>query len=281
MIHIATVHFQSDQWISIQKSFLEKYIKSPFRVYAWLNDVPPVPANTFYYSCTEPVTAHAIKLNLLADLIYFDSNRDDDILIFIDGDAFPIGDIETFIREKLQKHKLAAIQRLENNGDLQPHPCFCATTVGFWRAIKGDWKEGFEWQTKTGKRETDVGGNLLKLLQDRQVNWLPILRSKSLAAHPVFFGIYGDLIYHHGAGFRSQDAVSRLDMLNARITFADQIYKIFPWRYKRVLRRRLRRRISAENGLISEEIFRNVQENPRFFEAHIPSAFSASGRNAG
>ncbi|HEY9509514.1 MAG TPA: hypothetical protein VIV82_06590 [Verrucomicrobiae bacterium] len=280
MIHIATVHFQSDQWIQTQLAYLRKHIASPFRVYAWLNDVPAVPPGTFHYSCSEPVTAHAVKLNLLADLIYFDSNREDDILIFLDGDAFPVGDIGPFLREKLKTHKLIAIQRLENNGDFQPHPCFCATTVGFWRSIKGDWKEGYEWQTKTGKRETDVGGNLLKLLLDNKVDWYPLLRTQSLTPHPVFFGIYADLIYHHGAGFRSKDAVSRFDMINAKITIADKAFKIFPWRYKRVLRRRLRKRISGENNLVSEGIFKKIQDDPRYFEARVKSAGSESRNDA-
>lgn len=270
MIHIATVHFQSDRWIPIQKSFFEKHIKNPFRVYAWLNDVPPVPANTFYYSTREPVKAHSVKLNLLADLIYFDSNRDDDILIFIDGDAFPIGDIETFIREKLGKHKLIAVQRLENNGDLQPHPCFCATTVGFWRAIQGDWNEGYEWKNKSGQITTDVGGNLLKLLRENKIEWLPILRSGGLTERPVLFGIYGGLIYHHGAGFRNP--VTRGDMAKAQVKLIDKIKAVLPSRRWKTMRRR----IVAENKIVSEQIFKEIERNPNFFEERAAPGFSGT-----
>lgn len=273
MIHVATVHFQSDKWIPVQLAYLRKHIQSPFRVYAWLNDVPPVPADTFYYSCNEPVKPHAVKLNLLADLIYFDSNRDDDIIIFIDGDAFPVGDLEPFLREKLTTHKLVAVQRLENNGDIQPHPCFCATTVGFWRAIRGDWNEGFKWQNKSGQWETDVGGNLLKLLRENGVDWYPVLRSGGLTSRPVLFGIYGGLIYHHGAGFRNP--VTRGDMAQATIKMRDKIKAVFPSRQWKTMRRR----VAAENKVLSEEIFKAIKENPNYFEGRLGSG-SSSNRNA-
>src|SRR5262245_49163010 len=160
MIHIATVHWNTGKWIDIQLSYLQKHLRSPYRIYAWLNDVPSVPPDAFYYTCSEPVVSHAIKLNILADIIYFSSNQGDDILIFLDGDAFPIGDIELLIDKKLSDHRLIAVQRLENSGDIQPHPCFCATTVGFWKSIGGDWKAGYPWRNNEGRWVSDVGGNL-------------------------------------------------------------------------------------------------------------------------
>ena len=61
---------------------------------------------------------------------------------------------------------LLAVKRLENNGDIQPHSLFCATTVGFWRQINGDWNYGYEWLNNQNRHVTDVGGNLLKILND-------------------------------------------------------------------------------------------------------------------
>jgi hypothetical protein len=267
MIHIATVHFRSDQWIDVQKRYLERHLKSPFRVYAWLNEVPPVPPGTFHYSCSEPITAHSVKLNLLADLIYFDSNRDDDILIFLDGDAFPVADIEPLIREKLATHKLIAVQRLENDGDIQPHPCFCVTTVRFWRSIKADWSEGHQWINKSGVVTTDVGGNLLKLLGDTGTDWYPLRRSSGISDHPVLFGIYGGLVYHHGAGFRNP--VTRGDMAELKIGWGDRIRAVFPARVERVAQRRLRRKLEAMIGPVSEQVFRQIQASPQFFKDHL------------
>jgi len=209
MIHIATVHWQTNKWIDVQQEYFRKHIKSPYRIYGWFNDVTSFRSNAFHYMCFEPVREHAIKLNILGDIICLSTTSESDILIFIDGDAFPIANLDSFLNEKLSTYKLAAIQRRENNGDIQPHPCFCATTVGFWREIKGDWKSGHRWQDKNGSWISDVGGNLLKQLLDYKVDWYPLLRSNKHNLHAVLFGIYDSLIYHHGAGFRH--AMTRFD----------------------------------------------------------------------
>ncbi len=58
---------------------------------------------------------------------------------------------------------------------------------------------------------TDVGGNLLKILNDGGYQWYPLLRSNTTNLHPLWFGIYADIVYHHGAGFR--DPECRIDRI--------------------------------------------------------------------
>ena len=103
--------------------------------------------------------------------------------------------------------RLVAVQRYENNGDIQPHPCFCVTTIGFWRQIGGDWHAGETWLDRDDNEVTDVGGNLLAILKERDIHWLPLRRVNRVNPHPLLFGLYGDddgpIVYHHGAGFRS------------------------------------------------------------------------------
>lgn len=209
MIHIATVHWQTDQWIDLQLRFLSNHIAAPFRVYAFLNDISPQHYAKFHYVCDEPVEIHGIKLNLLAEIISFQA-ADDDILIFLDGDAFPIAPMGDFLAKTLNHYPLTAIQRIEHLADIQPHPCFCATTVGFWKQIKGDWKMGYCWQDSSGQLMTDTGGNLLKILRNTNTPWLPLHRTHSLGEDELWYGVYHHLIYHHGAGFRTP--VSMIDM---------------------------------------------------------------------
>ncbi|MGE0077774.1 MAG: hypothetical protein AB7S48_07945 [Bacteroidales bacterium] len=211
MIHIATVHWETDKWIDVQLEYLNKNIKQPFRVYAFLSGTATKHTSKFFYTCIEPIKEHAIKLNLLAKSIELMAESENDPIIFVDGDAFPINEMDDFIRKTLDQYPITAIQRTENVGDIQPHPSFCLTTVGFWKKIQGDWKEGYEWITHQGTPRTDVGGNLLKILIDKKVPWKPLLRTNQLTQHPVMFGIYEDLIYHHGAGFRTP--MSRYDRL--------------------------------------------------------------------
>jgi hypothetical protein len=50
---------------------------------------------------------------------------------------------------------------------------------------------------------SDVGGNLLRSLELSETPWVQVLRSNHHELDPLYYGIYGETIYHHGAGFRS------------------------------------------------------------------------------
>lgn len=209
MIYVLTVHWEDPRWIDIQLDYLKRCLTEPYQVYAFLNGIDISHSDQFDFYSDEPIASHSIKLNILAQIAAKDSkNPTEDLLLFLDGDAFPIGDLASFARSKLDEFPLLAVQRLEN-GDLQPHPSCCITTVKFWQDIKGDWKPGYKWKSAWGKEVTDVGGNLLGLLQNSHYRWLPMLRTNQHDLHPLFFGVYEKLVYHHGAGFRP--AFTRLD----------------------------------------------------------------------
>lgn len=213
MIHILTVHWKSSMWIDIQLKYITEYIKSPFYTYSFLNDVPNYAneSKKFNYTSDENIASHAIKLNLLADMACFNAGSDNEILMFIDGDAFPVKPLDDFICDKLKKYPIVAVQRLDNDGDIQPHPCFCVTTVGFWKKIKGDWKAGSTpCFNINGNGIRDVGCILHHKITKEGVSWHKMHRSnKKKYINQVAFGVYDELIYHHGAGFRPP--VSRND----------------------------------------------------------------------
>jgi len=264
MIHVATVHWKTNRWIRLQRAYLRKYVPGDFRIYAWLNDLPAVATDTFYHVKREPVTDHATKLNSLADTICADSQQDDDVLIFLDGDAFPIADLAPLIQQVQTTTPLIAAQRLENHGDRQPHPCFCVTTVGCWRKIKGDWQAGYTWKNTDGREVTDVGGNLLGRLTTEQIPWTPLLRTNQLNLHPLFFGIYGDVIYHHGAGFRKGDTRAELAEFQQRAR-ATLWSRLFPgWTRRRLIAEYHRR--MAENNRLSEQVFASIESHWEFYK---------------
>jgi hypothetical protein len=281
MIHVATVHWRSDRWIDLQHRYLDRYLGgAPYRVYAFLNDVPGDHAGKFFYTSSESIVAHATKLNLLADVIHFSAGDPSDVLVFIDGDAFPIAPLAPLLRERLERHKLIAVQRHENNGDMQPHPCFCATTVGFWDEIDGDWHQGHKWLDLQGVPVTDVGGNLLESLDSSGIDWYPLRRLNKRNPHRLFFGVYGDqelgaLVYHHGAGFRIP--ISRVSVVEhgGRELKAGRTARILSRLPKSgVLGRareryhpvsRLRRRLADEAELLSEEVIGRIEESEAFW----------------
>lgn len=286
MIHILTVHWQEDRWIKVQQDHFQRYFQEPYKAYAFINKIDKDYSKYFEVSLREPVElknvseSHAIKLNILADIACH-QGTDNDYLVFIDGDAFPIKDIMPVVKEKLKKYPLMAVRRDESSGDQQPHPSFTVTTVGFWKKIKGDWKPGYKWTNNNNHIVTDTGGNLLKILKDLKVDWYPILRTNKMNLHPLWFGIYGDLVYHHGAGFRAP--ISREDILllaknfpfmrmiqnlsNHEIRLIRIIGKIIKLFYlNKTGWGKALNKVQENNSNMSEEIIKKLKTNSNFWK---------------
>ena len=279
MIHIATVHWQTDKWIDIQIRYLKRFIKEDFRIYAFLNDLPSDHSGKFYYSCTEPILKHAVKLNILGEIIKFCSKDKKDIIIFLDGDAFPVGDVLKLIMSKIGKHKLLAIQRIENNGDKQPHPSFCATTVGFWIEIKGDWKSGYKWKNNQGKLITDIGGNLLGLLKERNIEWYPLHRTGQLHEHPLWFAIYDNVVYHHASGFRKGHGRITYQIKGIEKIRNKPLTKIFdkiPDDFIIALKekyhplKRFKRKVNEKYWRLNEQVYKKIKTEDPFIKFYKP-----------
>ena len=231
-------------------------------------------AHEFFYATDVPVERHELKLTLLGDLVA-NAADPDEVIIFIDGDAFPVAPIMPFLRSKLERYPLVAVRRDENNGDRQPHPSFCATTAGFWRELPGDWRRGHTWINPQGKEVTDVGGNLLGLLEGAGIEWYPMLRTNKINPHPLQFGVYEDLVYHHGGGFRLS-AGGRLwrasveDRLNA--TLRGRLAARLPrrglaGRVRKMINpvRRYRHALREELAQVNEQVFELIRRDETFY----------------
>lgn len=202
MIYVLTVHWKFDFWVDAQISRLRKYIRDPFKLFAFCDETRRDHSSKFdYCSPVKGIVDHASKLNALASIVC-DRANDDDVLIFCDSDAFPLRDITGYIQSALAKWPLAAVQRSENAGDVQPHPCFCVTTAGVWRRIGGDWRGGPTWTNSYGQVVTDVGANVLESLRLNGMTWAKMLRSNRVNLHPLLYAVYDNVVYHHGSGSR-------------------------------------------------------------------------------
>ncbi len=279
MIYIATVHWMDPKWIAPQRRALSSQLQEPFRVFANLQGIDPLYDENFD-SVTRIDGNHPEKLNDLAGAISKEA-QPDDLIVFLDGDAFPIRGLDAWMSELLGGHRLAAVRRDENAGDIQPHPCFCVTTVEFWNKIGGDWRQG-AWLTSEGVTASDVGGTLLATLNAESIPWRPILRSNAVNLHPVFYGLYEGHIYHHGSGFRP--AISRADETNVPVAenedylfwrtraHAKSLREIRP-RHARLLARMARdsvraRKLNAymrKEGRRSNEIYNQLCTEPDFY----------------
>lgn len=202
MLYILSAHYRNAEWIDIQLDYLSRYMKVPFKMWITTWGIQQVKDKRIARVYQDVSPTHSEQLNQLASHVLEVADSEDYIL-FIDSDAFPIKEINQ-LDNILNGNDLAAIQRMENNGDPQPHPCFCLTRVAFWKKIGGDWRKGNQrWVGYDGVKRTDIGGLLYEKLNKEKIEWTKIRRSNRCSFHSVWFGIYGDLIYHHGAGSRA------------------------------------------------------------------------------
>jgi len=201
MLYIASVHYKSPRWIEIQREHLREHISVPFQTWTSLEGIDSS-YGRFFDRVLVQRGLHAAKLNHLALEISHVASPSD-LIMFLDGDAFPIADPMPLISAALERAPLVAVRRAENADEPQPHPSFCVTTLRTWQRLHGDWCAGHTWPSPRGTPTSDVGGNLLRSLELTGTPWVPVLRSNRRDLDPLYFGIYGEVIYHHGAGFRT------------------------------------------------------------------------------
>ncbi len=181
-----------------------EHISIPYETWTSLQGIDASWASHFDH-VIDQAGNHAGKLNNLAAEISHQAD-DDDLIMFLDGDAFPIADPMPLIRESLSRVPLVAVRRAENLDDRQPHPSFCVTAAKTWRELPGDWSTGHRWEGPEGRHPTDVGANLLRVLELTRTPWQDVLRTNPEHLDPLLCAIYGGVIYHHGAGFRKGGA---------------------------------------------------------------------------
>ena len=117
-------------------------------------------------------------------------------VITLDSDAFPISDgwIDRLISAVQAGNAVSGIYRDEMSSHIRPfvHPsCLCARRDDLLAY-------GVSFGTGDGQ---DIGQQLFDTLS-RNRPYYPLRRSNVRNVHPVMGGVYGDLIYHHGAGSR-------------------------------------------------------------------------------
>lgn len=207
MLYIATVHHQNPLWPPIQLRHILLNTRVPFEVYAVCNGMKPgllLQYGKVYKTKfrSTGATNHAENLNFLAREVG-KVGKANDILVFMDSDAFPIvPEFPMLVADWLNAAPLVAVRRQEGPSPLLPHPCFCATTVGFWQTIKGDWLPT-PWRMSDGTVVQDTGSKLYKKLYERNVAWAELNCSNAAyRPHSTCFTVYGNVVYHHGAGSR-------------------------------------------------------------------------------
>ena len=218
MIYFATIHHNTSQFIRMQEKYIDRYTSEPYKIYRALH-IPdaqdfPDTETILNFDVSSELNQHWFRLNYLSDRIMKVAN-DEDIIAFIDGDAFPSNEWVPLLKEALSSNEIYAVERRENPEMLlrdyqkpYPHPCFFSTTVKFWRA------NNLSWQLNPAVG-AETCGVLLKMQMDVE-GWTnkPLLRSNAIDVHPLYFGVYGSCIYHHGCGNRQHQSYDSIDVWN-------------------------------------------------------------------
>lgn len=259
MIHIATSHHRDPRWIPIQLRALRRHTSGELRLYASLYGIDPRFRAEFDHVLDHSRTPrggspNAVNMTRLGEQMVARAEPDD-IVVFMHGDTFPVADWVPAVREMLAGAPLAAVQRRENLEPI-PHESFCATTAGYWSEVGGRWASGPTWESD-GRTVTDTGATLWRTLEDRGAEWRPILRSNAKDLHPLWFAVYGDLVYHHGAGFRSP--MSRRDV-------TDFSHLPVPVRNVAGVRRRI------ANSRLSRRVYRRLADEDDDFPRELMAA---------
>lgn len=189
-INIATVHWKSRFFQEIQYEHICRNIDA-FKIWAYVDKIPKEEpyddSKRYFYHADSGQTNHLVKLDMLANLIC-EASPDDDVILFMDGDAWPVAPLNRFISDSLNEFPVGGVVRTDN-GERYPHPCFTFTTVGYWKEAELSWSKH------------DIN-HILHVLDSRKERWTRLTRTRGLTDHPVFFSFYNDMVYHHGAGFR-------------------------------------------------------------------------------
>ena len=195
MLHIASAHGGSARWLAIQRRALADHIQVPYLRWGSLA-VEGLDAAAEFDRAIAQKGPEAGRLNHLATEICHEA-RSDDLLMFLAPDALPLADPLPVIERGLARAPLLAVRRTENDGDPQPHPCFCVSTVGTWRELGGDWSDGFPFSAPGLGRVSDLGANLLRRLELTRTPWVALERTNPARHDPLHFAIYGGVVYFH------------------------------------------------------------------------------------
>jgi hypothetical protein len=180
MVWIISPHLGPD-WKRIQKRFVDKYTDSSHALIQY-----PV----------RPGVRHIKALRACMKILAKKASPGD-LCVVLDSDAFPIDKkwikvVCAYLRDK----KYVAVQRLEaQEAGKLAHPCFTA------------WPRGrlIEWSYHGPAKNPHVKGS------EDGSSWKGLHRTNHKLLHPRLYSVYGDIVYHHGAGSRDVSSSSRFN----------------------------------------------------------------------
>tara|TARA_B100000795_G_scaffold19004_1_gene12610 strand:- start:1135 stop:4881 length:3747 start_codon:yes stop_codon:yes gene_type:complete len=256
-VRVVSVHVGNSDWVSKQGEMVQRYIDIPFSLYTstdgflqnetvhkWIAATGNAPAymvtredlraaeTTLIERCILNADAscdHGVQLHHLAKRACDADAPEDDLLVFLDSDAWPLASLKENVVPLLDAEDgidLVAVRRSVEGMALWPHPSFAVTTCGAWTKNKHSFSQPPDGEDPEVVNERltyaifnesrgllchdhfmlDTGAPLWRHFNDSSKNWVALDRMNKLDIDPLFYGVYGldgvPMAYHQGAGSR-------------------------------------------------------------------------------
>jgi hypothetical protein len=199
------------KWLQLCMAKIREHTRWPnYRVYVWNNNISdttvadilrPYPNVTLVQARSDEFLEHphADALQRLYELARQDHAR---YIVTLDSDAHPIRAcwLTQLVSALDSQTVLSGIWRDELEAAIKPYvhaSCLC-TTVEFIETNR----LRFDYFEPNGEFGHDTLSSFTDKALEQGLRIHPLRRSNRNEAHRLIGGIYGDLIYHHGAGSR-------------------------------------------------------------------------------
>lgn len=194
---------RNPEWCDLQTKFLAKTTQN-YNLVACLNRVPSTDIkgydiiksfnNSKPSNFLEMSKDHCRGLNVLLE--EFKTNTCYKYLLILDSDCFPVRTWQERLLARMnEKHKKAAAAIRFENLTAFPHPSVFFITR---EALDEPW-----FNITIGKSTNLLFDEIHDTCAGLPIDkFYPLIRTNEWNPHPVFFGIYGHMFYHHACGSR-------------------------------------------------------------------------------
>ena len=157
---------------------------------------------------------HGVQLHHLAQRACDAEAPEDDLLLFLDSDAWPLASFRDYVVPLLDAEdgvELVAVRRSVEGMALWPHPSFAVTTCGAWNRNNHSFSQPPDDEEPAPHTERltrqifdhsrgmlchdhyklDTGAPLWRNYNDTSTNWAALDRMNQLDIDPLFYGVYG------------------------------------------------------------------------------------------
>jgi hypothetical protein len=155
-----------------------------------------------------PSKQHSMALTQLMNAALSDGREE---IFTLDVDSFPIQKnwMNLMVTKAKKNSGVCAVHRIENGDVFLPHPCGALILASFVHKYPFEFfpenieSAGSEFLSETNQRaDSGIGLALSLSLWKNKQPWSELPRSNHLNMHYLIAGVYGDVIFHLGAGSR-------------------------------------------------------------------------------